>query len=145
MWLQRKVLNISWSDKVCNEEVLNCVSEERAIISVINRRQRELSIQPKIPEISVGTSNGMDHFSLVRLEYSGPALKVVHFDWSSYLRQLGQNVPFHLTKLLSPVPLFCILLTRKPNMQWLGLGLCNQNVPFHWAHGISKISNQNIC
>ena len=52
MWLKRKVLNISWSDKVCNEEVLRCVGEERANISVINRRQRVLSIQPKIPEIS---------------------------------------------------------------------------------------------
>ena len=40
MWLWRKVLNINWSDKVCNEEVLRRVGEERAIISVINRRQR---------------------------------------------------------------------------------------------------------
>ena len=36
----RKVLNITWSDKDCNEEVSRCVGEERAIISVINRRQR---------------------------------------------------------------------------------------------------------
>lgn len=36
----RKVLNIYWSDKVCNKEVLRCDSEERAIISIINRRQR---------------------------------------------------------------------------------------------------------
>ena len=28
------------SDKDCNEEVLRCDGEERAIISVINRRQR---------------------------------------------------------------------------------------------------------
>ena len=40
MWLRRKVLNITWSDKVCKEEVLRHVGEERAIISVINRRQR---------------------------------------------------------------------------------------------------------
>ena len=40
MWLWRKVLNMTWSDKVCNEEVLRRVGEERAIISVINRRQR---------------------------------------------------------------------------------------------------------
>ena len=40
MWLWRKVLNITWSDKVCNEEVPRRVGEERAIISVINRRQR---------------------------------------------------------------------------------------------------------
>ena len=32
-----------------------------------------LSIQPKIPEILVGSSNGTDHFGLVRPEYSGPA------------------------------------------------------------------------
>ena len=40
MWLWRKVLNITWSDKVCNEEVLRRDGEERAILSVINRRQR---------------------------------------------------------------------------------------------------------
>ena len=34
-----KNLNISWSDKVCNEDVLRRNGEERAIISVINRRQ----------------------------------------------------------------------------------------------------------
>ena len=31
------------------------------------------SIQPKILEISVGTSNGTDHFDLVRPEYLGPS------------------------------------------------------------------------
>ena len=40
VWLWKKVLNIYWSDKVCNEEVLRRDSEERAIISIINRRQR---------------------------------------------------------------------------------------------------------
>ena len=39
MWLWRKVL-ITWSDKVCNDEVLRRVGEERVIISVIHRRQR---------------------------------------------------------------------------------------------------------
>ena len=39
MWLWRKVLNNSLSDKVCNEEVLRRVGEERATVSVINRRQ----------------------------------------------------------------------------------------------------------
>ena len=34
-----RFLNITWSDKVCNEEVLRRVGEERAMISVINRRQ----------------------------------------------------------------------------------------------------------
>ena len=40
IWVWRKVLNMTWSDKVCNEEVLRPDGEERAIISVINRRQR---------------------------------------------------------------------------------------------------------
>ena len=40
MWLWRKVLNISWSDKVCNEELLRSVGGERAIISVTSARQR---------------------------------------------------------------------------------------------------------
>ena len=35
-----RFFNITWSDKVCNEEVLRRVGEERAIISVTNRRQR---------------------------------------------------------------------------------------------------------
>ena len=64
----------------------------------------------------------INHFDLVRPEYSGPALKVVHFDWSGYLGRSDRNVPFHLTKLLSPVPLFCILLTRtiKRAVDWVG-------------------------
>ena len=66
-----------------------------------------LSIQPKIPEILVGKSNGTDHFDLVRPEYSGPALKVVLPDRSGHFDR-SKNVPFHLSKLLSPVPLFCI-------------------------------------
>ena len=57
-----------------------------------------------------GTSNGMDHFCLIRLEYSRPALR-----WSTltgHFGQLERNIPFHLSKLLSPVHLVCILLTR---------------------------------
>ena len=85
--------------------------------------QWALSIQPKIPVISVGTSNGTDHFGLVRPEYSGPALKVVLFDRSGHFGRSDRNVPFHLTKLLSPVPLFCILLARtitKRAVAWVG-------------------------
>ena len=77
-----------------------------------------LSIQPKIPVISVGTSNGTDHFGLVRPEYSGPALKVVHRDRSGHFGRSDWNVAFHLPKLLSPVPLFSILLTRPSSFQW---------------------------
>ena len=40
MWLWRKILNISWSDKVSNNEVLHCVEEEKSIISAIDQRQR---------------------------------------------------------------------------------------------------------
>ena len=124
MCLWRKVLNISWSDKVYNEEALRQVSEERAVISVTNKRHSALSIQPKIPEISVGTSNGMDHFSLVQLEYSGPALKVIHFDWSGYLcRSVGLKCPVPFDKLVVPSTLFCILLTRtitKHAVAWVG-------------------------
>ena len=39
MWLWRRVFNITWSYKVCNEEILRRVGEERAIISVIKRRR----------------------------------------------------------------------------------------------------------
>ena len=95
-----------------------------------------LSIQPKSPEISVGSSNGTDHFGLVWPEYSGPALKVVHFDHSCLFGRPDQNVPFHLRKLLSPVLLFFVLLTRT---------IIKQNVRFHWARGISKISDSNFC
>ena len=54
----------------------------------------------------------MDHFGLVQREYLGPALRVVRFDQSGHFGQSDRNVPFHLTKLLFPVLLFCILLTR---------------------------------
>ena len=80
-----------------------------------------LTIQPKIPEISVGTSNGTDHFGLVRLEYLGLALKVVHFDRSDHFGWSEGNVPLHFTKLLFPVLLFWILLTENNNQTLRGL------------------------
>ena len=123
MCLWRKVLNISWSDKVYNEEALRHVGEERAVISVTNKRHRALSIQPKIPEISVGTSNGMDHFSLVQLEYSGPALKVIHFDWSGYLCWsvgLKCHVPFD--KLVVPSTTLLYPPYKNNNQTRSGLG-----------------------
>ena len=82
-----------------------------------------LSIQPKIPEILVGTPNRTDHFGLVRPEYLGPALKMVEFDQSGHFGRWDRNVPFYFTKLLSKVPLFCILLTRtitKSVVAWVG-------------------------
>ena len=59
-----------------------------------------LSIQPKIPEKSVGTSNGTDHFGLVRPEYSGPALNVVHFDRSGHFGR--PECPFPFDKIVVP-------------------------------------------
>ena len=47
-------------------------------------RSGALSIKPKIPKISVGTSNGTDHYGLVRPEYLGPALNEVLFDRSGH-------------------------------------------------------------
>ena len=86
-------------------------------------RVSTLPIQPQIPEISVGTSNRTDHLGLIRPEYLGAALKVVHFDRSGYLGRSDRNVSFHSTKLLSPVSLFRILLTRtitKRAVAWVG-------------------------
>ena len=67
--------------------------------------------QPKIPEISV--RNQMEQTISIRSDrniWDHPSR------WSSLTGQVtsvgrsDRNVPFHLTKLLSPVPLFCILL-----------------------------------
>ena len=72
--------------------------------------------------ISVDTSNGTDHFGLVR--------PVIHFERSGHFGLLGFP--------LSPVPLFCMLLKRTTTKPWLGQGQCNRNVPFHWASGIFR-------
>ena len=80
--------------------------------------------QPKIPEISV--RNQMEQTISIRSDrniWDHPSR------WSSLTGQVtsvgrsDRNVPFHLTKLLSPVPLFCILLTRaitKRGVAWVG-------------------------
>ena len=47
--------------------------------------------------ILVRNQTGRDHFGLVQPGYLGPPLKVVHFDWPSYLGRSDWNVPFHLT------------------------------------------------
>ena len=89
----------------------------------VGRTYGALSIQPKISVILVATSNRTDHFGLVRLEYSGSALKVTLFDRSGHFGRSDRNVPFHLTKLLSPVPRFCILFARtitKQAVAWVG-------------------------
>ena len=57
---------------------------------------------------------------MVRPEYSRPALRAVHFDWAGYLGRSDQNVPFHLTKLLFPVPLILLYPTYNKNNQTRG-------------------------
>ena len=104
-----------------------------------------LSIQPKIQEISVGTSNGTDHFGLVRPEYSGPALKMVHFDRTGHFgRSVGPKCPFPLTKSWSPVPLLCIMTRTmaKCAVAWVGSVQRICTVPL--AREISEISNRNF-
>ena len=39
----------------------------------------------------------------------------------------------------------CVCIWRESNARWLGSGLCNRNVPFHWTRRISEISNRNFC
>ena len=66
--------------------------------NVRENQVRALSIQPKIPEVSFGTSNGTDHFSLLWLEYS-----VLHFNWSGYFGQsVGPKCPFPFDKIVVP-------------------------------------------
>ena len=71
-------------------------------------RYWELSIQPP----KFGKFQLEIKFGSVRPDYLGPPLKVVHFDRSTHFGRSDRNVPFYLTKLLFPVLLFCILLTR---------------------------------
>ena len=81
-----------------------------------------LFIQLKSPEISVVTSNGTNHFGLVRLEYSGPALKVVLSDWSGHFSLSDRNVPFHLIKLCLPSTTLLYPAYKNNNQMRSGLG-----------------------
>ena len=63
--------------------------------------------------------------------------------WS---RWSARNVPFHLTKLFSPGPLICILLTCMITKLAVALVWSLQlECTFHWACGFSEISNRNFC
>ena len=73
-------------------------------------------------------------------------MKVVHFDLCAHFSRLDRNVPFHLTKLLSPFLIFVSRLQLQlPNARWLGSGLCDRYVTLHWARAISELSNWNFC
>ena len=67
--------------------------------------------------------------------------------WITNFGQSDRNVPFHLTKLMCPVPLFCFLLTRtitKRAVAWVGSLQPEYNAPFEWARGTFEISNWKI-
>ena len=100
-----------------------------------------LSIQRKISEILLDTSNGTAHFGLVRLEYywstlTSPVISVGRTEMSL---SIWQNF----------CPQYCSFVScpqeQWSKARWRGSVLCNHNVPFHWAHVISDISNWNIC
>ena len=69
----------------------------------MRQRSGAVSIQPKIPKILVGSTNGTDHFGLGRPEYSGPALKVIHSDRSGHFgRSDRQKCTFPFAKIVVP-------------------------------------------
>ena len=74
-----------------------------------------LSIQPKIPEISVNTSNGKDHFDLVQPE--GGALWPV---WS--FRSVGPKSPFPFDKIVVPSTVLLFPAYKNNNQTCGGLG-----------------------
>lgn len=41
MWLWRKMLNVNWTERVSNEEILEIVGENRSIINIINNRKKK--------------------------------------------------------------------------------------------------------
>ena len=66
---------------------------------------------------------------------------MVHFDRSGHFRRSDRNGPSNLIKLLSPVPLFCILLTRPITIMQTRGGLGQVCAT---GRGSSEISNQNF-
>ena len=108
-------------------------------------RSWALSIQPKIPEISI--RNQMELTISIRSDRN---IRDHLCRWSTFTGQLiffwsDQNVLFHLTKLLSSITLFCILLTRitKPNARWLGPGLSNRSILFRFRNFKPKLDVLN--
>ena len=66
--------------------------------------------------------------------------------WSTLTVRSDRNVFFQLTKLLSPVPLVCILLTwtiTKGAVAWVGCVQPQCTVPL--VRGVSEISYRNFC
>ena len=87
--------------------------------------------------------NGPFQFGLtgifVTSSEGGPLWPVWSF-WS-----VEQKSPSPFDKVVIPSTALLYPPYKNNNMLWFGLGLCNQNVLFHWARGINKISNWNFC
>ena len=58
---------------------------------------------------------------------------------------VGPKCPSPFDKIVVPSTALLYPTYKSNNMLWPELGLCNQNVPFHWAFGINEISNWNFC
>ena len=74
--------------------------------------QWALSIKPKISEISIGTSNGMDHFGLVRPEFKGAWSTLTGLVILVGRNEMALSIWPNCFPQISSVPHFCILLTR---------------------------------
>ena len=70
---------------------------------------RPLYIQPQIPEISLGTSKWERTISV----WSDRNIRGCPLWPSGHFGRSDPNVPFHLTKLLFPVPLFWRTITKR--------------------------------
>ena len=99
-------------------------------------KPRPLSVQPKISEFFLRNQQ-MKRTISVRPKYLGTPLKVVHVDRSGHFCRSDQHVTLHLAKLLSPVPLLCILPTRtmtKRVVAWVGSVQPECAIPFTAGH-----------
>ena len=85
-------------------------------------RHWALSIQPKIPDISVGTSNGTDHFGLVQPEYLGTSFEgsPLRPIWSFWA--VGPRGPFPFGKIIVPSTALLYPAYKNNNQTRGGLG-----------------------
>ena len=84
-------------------------------INTGNLKLRRFALSPKFQTFRLEIEM-MKHFVRSDQNICGQC-----WQWSSLIGQSDWNVPFHLTKLLFPVPLFYILLTRT-NQTCTGFG-----------------------
>ena len=80
-------------------------------INTDNLKLGHFALSPKFQTFRLEIKRD-EPFRSVWPEYLWTILTVVFFDRSAHFGHSDWNIPFHLTKLLFPVPLFCILLTR---------------------------------